>query len=221
MQGWWVADILNDPQRGAPVLVSWAVLVIGSIVLHELAHGWMALRLGDTTPRDMGHMTWNPLVHMGPWSLVAFAVIGIAWGAMPVDPTRLRGRHGDAWVALAGPLMNIGLAAVSFIALVLWMTVGSGVADPLHGNLRMFFWLGAWLNLILAGFNLLPVLPLDGGRIATSFSRGYAEFAYGENGQWLMLGGFILFFWFGFDYLAMGISIMLEVALSGVLAVVG
>lgn len=221
MNGWWVSDILNDPQRGPAVLVSWVVLVIGSIVLHELSHGWMALRLGDSTPRDLGHMTWNPLVHMGPWSLVAFAVIGIAWGMMPVDPTRLRGRHGDAWVAVAGPAMNIALATVSFVALVLWMTLGSGVADPLNGNLRTFFWLGVWLNLVLAGFNLLPVLPLDGGRIAASLSRRYAEFAYGENGQWLMLGGFILFFWFGFDYLALGISVVLDAALGGVLAIIG
>jgi hypothetical protein len=101
------------------------VWVIGSIVLHELAHGWAAIRLGDTTPRDLGHMTWNPLVHMGGFSLVVFAVIGIAWGMMPVDPSRLRGRYGDALVALAGPAMNIVLAAVSFaVWLVLWLWLG-------------------------------------------------------------------------------------------------
>ena len=219
MNGWWVSEILNDPGRGPAVLVSWVVLVIGSIVLHELAHGWAALWQGDTTPRDTVHMTWNPMVHMGPTSLIVFAVIGIAWGAMPVDPSRFRDRYGDAWVSLAGPVMNIALAALSFVALVAWTVLGSGVSDPLHGNLWMFFWLGAWLNLILAAFNLLPVLPLDGGRIAASLSRGYAEFAYGENGQWLMLGGFILFFWFGFDYLAVGVSFVLETALSGVLAI--
>ncbi len=204
MSGWWIADLLHDPDRGPVKLVSWTVLVIGSIVLHELAHGWAALRLGDTTPRDTGHMTWNPLVHMGPWSLAAFAVIGIAWGMMPVDPARLRGRRAEAWVALAGPAMNIAIAAVCFVLLVLWQILAgrAGVAEPLMTNLVIFFRLGVWLNLVLAVFNLVPVLPLDGGRIASNLSRGYRELAFSEHGQWLMLGGFILFFWFGFDLVA-------------------
>ena len=201
MSGWWVADLLHDPNRGPVKLVSWIVLVIGSIVLHELSHGWAALRLGDTTPRDSGHMTWNPLVHMGPWSLAAFAVIGIAWGMMPVDPSRLRGRRGEAWVALAGPAMNIAIALVCFAALVLWDVLAgrTGAAEPLRTNLLIFFRLGVWLNLVLAVFNLVPVLPLDVGRIAANLWRGYRELAASEHGQWLMLGGFILFFWFGFD----------------------
>ena len=61
--------------------------VVVSIVLHELAHGWMAMKLGDPTPRLEGRMTGNPLVHMGPWSLLALALAGIAWGSMPIDPS--------------------------------------------------------------------------------------------------------------------------------------
>ncbi len=204
MSGWWIADLLNDPNRGPAKLVSWVVLVIGSIVLHELAHGWAALKLGDTTPRDTGHMTWNPLVHMGPWSLAAFAVIGIAWGMMPVDPTRLRGRRAEAWVALAGPATNIAIAAAAFVLLILWEVLAgrAGVGEPLMTNFVIFFRLGVWLNIVLAVFNLLPVLPLDGGRIAANLSRGYRDLAYSEHGQWIMLGGFILFFWFGFDPVA-------------------
>lgn len=204
MSGWWVADLLHDPDRGPVKLVSWIVLVIGSIVLHELAHGWAAMRLGDTTPRDTGHMTWNPLVHMGAWSLAALAVIGIAWGMMPVDPSRLRGRRAEAWVAVAGPAMNIAIALVCFVSLVLWEVLAgrAGTGEPLMTNLAIFFRLGVWLNLVLAVFNLVPVLPLDGGRIAANLSRGYHDLAYSENGQWLMLGGFILFFWFGFDPVA-------------------
>jgi Zn-dependent protease len=118
-------------------------------------------------------MTWNPLVHMGGFSLMAFALIGIAWGAMPVDPSRLRGRHGAALVALAGPAMNIVLAIVSFAGLVLWLWLGGTVGDPLRTNLVHFFRLGVWLNIVLAVFNLLPVLPLDGGRIAASLSPAY------------------------------------------------
>lgn len=213
MSGWWIADLLNDPNQGPVRLVSWAVLVIGSIVLHELAHGWAAIRLGDTTPRDTGHMTWNPLVHMGPWSLAAFAVIGIAWGMMPVDPSRLRGRYAEALVALAGPAMNIAIGVVCFVLLVPWVAFAPrlGVAEPLLSNLEIFFHLGVWLNIVLALFNLLPVLPLDGGRIAVNLSRGYRDLASSENGQWVMLGGFILFFWFGFEYVALAASVVVEV----------
>ena len=74
---WWEAC---DTTVALPIVGSASslnVAVTGSIVLHELAHGWAALRLGDTTSRDTGHMTWNPLVRMGPFSLAAFAIIGI------------------------------------------------------------------------------------------------------------------------------------------------
>jgi Zn-dependent protease len=214
MNGWWVSDVLNDPARGPAVLVAWCVWVIGSIVLHELAHGWAAIRLGDPTPRDLGHMTWNPLVHMGGFSLVVFALVGIAWGMMPVDPSRLRGRHGDALVALAGPAMNIVLAIVSFAGLVLWLWLGGTVSEPLRTNLVHFFRLGVWLNIVLAVFNLLPVLPLDGGRIAASLSPAYDRFAHGENGRWVMLGGFILFFWFGIGFIVLIAEILLEGGLA-------
>ena len=63
---WWVASVLDMP-NGKVVLVSWVVLVIGSIVLHELAHGWAAIQRGDKTPIYTGHMTWNPLV---PFTIV-------------------------------------------------------------------------------------------------------------------------------------------------------
>ncbi|MEL6741620.1 MAG: hypothetical protein AAFP26_13265, partial [Planctomycetota bacterium] len=83
--GWWIGDALSDPTRGAVWVVAWLVWVVVSITLHELAHGWAALKLGDTTPRDLDRMTFNPLVHMGPVSLVMLVIIGIAWGQMPVD----------------------------------------------------------------------------------------------------------------------------------------
>ena len=164
---WWVSDLWG---RDPAMLISWVVWVIGSITLHELSHGWVAIRLGDKTPIYSGHMTWNPLVHMGNMSLLMFAVVGIAWGLMPVDPTRLRGRHGDAIVSAAGPAMNIALAAAAIVLGGVWLALGKGVGQPLFGNVVTFFWAGAFLNMILAGLNLLPVPPLDGGHIAASFS---------------------------------------------------
>ena len=106
--GWWVADFLRA--FGPAFVIAWAFWIIFSICLHELSHGWAAIALGDRTPIESGHMTFNPLVHMGGMSLVAFALIGIAWGAMPINPARLRGRYAEALVALAGPAMNLVLA---------------------------------------------------------------------------------------------------------------
>ncbi len=129
--GWWISDILSNPSINGQVwVVSWAVWVIFSICLHELAHGWVAIKLGDDTPRLAGHMTWNPLVHMGPYSLLMFVVIGIAWGAMPINPSRLRGKYAEAMVALAGPLTNLGLAIIGLTALLLWMPLCEGMLIP-------------------------------------------------------------------------------------------
>lgn len=174
---WWVTTALDV---GGPVLlVSWVVWVIGSITLHELSHGWTAIRHGDTTPIETGHMTWNPLVHMGSTSLLMFAIVGIAWGLMPVNPARLRGRYGDAKVAAAGPMMNIALALASIVGgTVVLALVRGGMqhgqrAGPTLHNFFMFFMIGAALNIALALFNLVPVPPLDGWRILASLSPGF------------------------------------------------
>ena len=78
------------------------VAVVISIVLHELGHGFAAIWQGDDTPRISGHMTLNPLVHMGGFSLFLLVMAGIAFGQMPVNPGRFRSRYGNALVAAAG-----------------------------------------------------------------------------------------------------------------------
>lgn len=204
MGGWWIADYWSSPGFGPVYVVSWLVWVIFSIVLHELGHGWAAIRLGDQTPRWTGHMTWNPLVHMGGFSLVALAIFGIAWGAMPVDESRLRGRHGPALVAAAGPAVNLVLAAIAMVLLLIWVPLASGqispslvIAEPLQGNLEKFLRVGVMLNIVLLMLNLLPAMPLDGGRIAAHYIRPYREFVYTEHGTWVSLGVMLLFFYFG------------------------
>ncbi len=170
---WWVHELY---QQGQTVkLVSWIFWVIFSIVLHELAHGWAALWQGDDTPRRLGRMTVNPLVHMGLTSLLIFALIGLAWGAMPVNPGRFRNRrYGDVLVSLAGPAMNILLSLAARTGLSLWLRFGS-TAQPLHENVTTFLWTGGWLNIVLALLNLLPIPPLDGSRILAGLSRKARE----------------------------------------------
>jgi Zn-dependent protease len=134
-------------------------------MLHELAHGWTALWQGDDTPRAAGHMNFNPLVHMGPTSLIFFAAVGFAWGQMPVSPFRFRmGRMGDVLVSAAGPAMNVLLAFISLTALGVWAVKGP-VGTTQHENVQLFLLTGGWLNLFLAFFNMLPFPPLDGSKV--------------------------------------------------------
>ena len=91
MTGWWMSDMWQNGQ--SVELVSWVWWVIFSICLHELGHGVAAIWEGDDTPIRTGHMTWNPLVHMGGMSLLIFALVGFAWGLMPVNPGNFRHRR--------------------------------------------------------------------------------------------------------------------------------
>ncbi|MFN0131383.1 MAG: site-2 protease family protein [Phycisphaerales bacterium] len=198
---WWVAELWQD---NPVLLASWVFWVISAIVLHELAHGWAAILCGDDTPRRLGHMTINPLVHMGQTSLIMFALVGIAWGAMPVDPRNFRPRFGESIVAFAGPFMNLCLAVFSLVALVLWQglacggwTFGSTLDEPLRGNGFLFFNIGVMLNLVLAAFNLLPVPPLDGGRILADLVPPYRRLWNSQQGQMAALVAFVLLFMFG------------------------
>ena len=203
----WFSAWLEQPQ-GHVILTAWVIWIIVSITLHELSHGWAAVRLGDTTPIDTGHMTLNPVVHMGVPSLVMFALTGMAWGAMPVDPTRLRGRHGDAWVSFAGPAMNIALAIGCILAAALWETLArpsssnSAIGAQTYENIRMFFRIGAFLNIALFCFNMLPAPPLDGSRILASFCRPYREILTRDVGRFLGAVVFVLAFIFASELVA-------------------
>ena len=188
MTTWWVHRVVET--RGAVVLVAWIFWVILSIVLHELAHGWAALWQGDDTPRRLGRMTMNPLVHMGGTSLLIFAIIGIAWGVMPTDPSRYRwGRRGRIFVAAAGPAVNIALAFVTLTALAVWVKVGPS-GQSIYRDVALFLWTGGWLNAVLAGLNLLPVPPLDGSTILSGL--WYRAYEFYHRPQVAMYGLFVL-----------------------------
>lgn len=192
---WWVK--IQYDLWGAAGVGSWVFWVLLSISLHELAHGWAAIWEGDDTPIVQERMTLNPLVQMGGPSLFMFALIGIAWGMMPVNPYRFRHRkYGDAIVSAAGPAMNLLLALIAGIGLAITLKFVLGIpADivPNHaGNylwvaqeveaeswkksLVVFFFHGFTLNVVLLILNLVPVPPLDGSRILASFSRRADQF---------------------------------------------
>ena len=155
------------------LLSVWALPVIVAVTLHEAAHGWAADRLGDPTAREQGRVTLNPLPHIDRFGTVILpllciiAPVSLVFGyarPVPVNLARLRHPRRDMMlVAAAGPAANVGLCLLSAVLL--------GVAPDTPG------WLTGWvaavlkcsilLNAVLAVFNMLPVPPLDGGRIVT------------------------------------------------------
>jgi Zn-dependent protease len=193
VSGWWVHNLFE--QGGAALVASWVIWVIGSIVLHELAHGWAALWQGDQTPRELDRLTINPMVHMGMWALIMFAVVGITWGMMPTDPSRYRwGRRGRIVVAGAGPAMNIVLAFVALTILGLWKGLGDPQGDTAERAV-MFLQIGGFLNLALAMFNLLPVPPLDGSGILAGVSWKWYQWSQDSRvAMYSMLALIFLFF---------------------------
>lgn len=209
---WWVHSLFSAGQT--TLLIAWIFWVIFSICLHELAHGWAALWQGDDTPRRLGHMNMNPLVHMGGWSLLAFAVIGIAWGAMPVNPANFRDRRmGRVYVAAAGPAMNVLIAVVMLIATALWVRYGAGRFNLDH-DVTVVLFTGIWLNLILAAFNLLPIAPLDGSRILSGLSWKCERFFNSPQSQ--MFGLFMLLVLIFSGVIGMVFWAVREIAATGV-----
>jgi len=144
------------------------VIIIISITLHELGHGAAAIYQGDETPNETGHMTWNPVVHMGWPSLIVLCLVGMAWGQMPVRPERFKdGSTGRMMVAAAGPMTNFAIAAVC----VILINAFSNSANSLIS--LKFFYMAASINLGLGFFNCLPIPPLDG---FTIFSELFPSF---------------------------------------------
>jgi Zn-dependent protease len=150
----------------------WLLPVLIAITFHEAAHGWVAERFGDPTARALGRVTFNPLKHIDPFGTIILPGLLLLLKApvlfgyakpVPVNFGRLNHPKRDMiWVALAGPAINIALAYAS--ALVLRLVYSPG-EEPgwLSANLLN----SMQINLILAIFNLLPIPPLDGGRVLT------------------------------------------------------
>ncbi len=146
-----------------------------AITMHEVAHGYVAERFGDPTARLLGRLNLNPLRHLDPIGTAAIFIFGFGWARpVPVNTANLRRPRRDMiWVALAGPLTNLLLAVLSALLLRgLGLLESTAVGDlPLFGQivkpLQMMAGFSLYINVLLGIFNLVPLPPLDGGRILT------------------------------------------------------
>lgn len=146
------------------LFIGLAVLLLISVIAHELAHGWVAYFFGDDTARTAGRLRLNPLVHLDPLGTILLFVVGFGWAKpVPVDFSNLRPeRIGLFCVALAGCVVNISIAAVSVFGFVLAYAHHMQLLSQLLATL-------AHINVILAAFNLIPIPPLDGSKVVLCF----------------------------------------------------
>ena len=150
-------------------IISFIVLII-SVILHEVSHGYMAEYLGDPTARILGRLTLNPIPHIDPMGSIVLPLLFVISGSpvvfgwakpVPYDPRNIRGtawkeRYSGAIVAAAGPAVNI------FLAVIFGILIRVGMFDVV---MIQFFYVIVIVNISLAVFNLIPIPPLDGHHI--------------------------------------------------------
>ncbi len=159
-----------------------------SLSLHEWAHGFVAYKQGDPTPKASGRLTLNPLSHIDAYGFIMFLCIGVGWAKpMPVNPNNFKKyRSGIAKVSIAGVVVNLILCIIgSFLYVLTLNQLGDG------GDLIVIimFWL-MWVNAYLFIFNLIPIYPLDGFNFVSSFMRGDNKFV-----QWNIRNAGKVFLW--------------------------
>lgn len=178
-----------------------AIPAVLAITLHEAAHGYVARHFGDSTAYMLGRVTLNPVKHIDPIGTIAFPLLtslgGIIFGwakPVPVNFSNLRRPKRDMfWVAAAGPLSNAAQA-------MLWASLAKILIMSGATSLPAQYWVsvaeaGIRWNVVLAIFNLFPILPLDGGRMLTSILPGRLAYRFSRlerYGMFILIGFIIL-----------------------------
>ena len=161
--------------------------LIFAVTLHEAAHGWVADKLGDSTARRLGRITLNPIRHIDwfgtiflPMLMMAFTGFLFGWAKpVPVNMVHLRNPRRDmVWVALAGPGANLLMAILWSLALL--ATEMPAMPEWMVLPLAAMAVAGVFINLILMALNLLPILPLDGGRVLAGILPQAIARLYGQ-----------------------------------------
>ena len=176
-----VATFTNLFKNPYQLFIAYPIFIM-SLVLHELSHAYMADFLGDPTPRLTGRLTLNPLKHLDLWGTLLFIFCHFGW-AKPVQVNASYFKKPDramVSVALAGPLCNFLLAIISVVTLkIVFSLTRDQLISTIAFNICYF---GAYVNILLAVFNLIPIPPLDGSRLVhyllpARYKANYYKFA--------------------------------------------
>ncbi len=152
--------LINDPVT----FLLLAIPLLYSVIIHELAHGWVAYMMGDSTAKNLGRLTLNPLKHLDPLGTLTLFIVGFGWAKpVPVNINAIHNRRtGFVLVSAAGIIANTIFAFLAILTMqVLMPTPGTPAAT--------FLFYLAQINIILAAFNLIPIPPLDGSKILMGF----------------------------------------------------
>lgn len=176
------------------------IVLIFSVIIHEISHGFVALLFGDTTAKDAGRLTLNPMKHLDPFGSILLPILlavlhapVIGWARpVPYDPRRLKDpKRESGYIAASGPITNLFLAAIfAGIIRVIFYFMPAAISSPLTG----LFDLVVIVNIALAIFNLIPLPPLDGSGILFSILPSSfigLEFFLRRYGFWVLI--FLIF----------------------------
>jgi Zn-dependent protease len=209
----------------------YAPVLLFSVIAHEIAHGWAALRQGDRTALDAGRLSWNPVRHIDPFLTILLPILTFAGSSMaggqpmlfggakpvPVDPANYRHpRRGDIIVSLAGVMTNAVIAIVCLFLMPVTAAIGRAVPalEPTFGIVQAMLVIGVWLNAVLIAFNLLPIPPLDGSHVFKYLlPRPLAE-RYVRFGRFGLLALIVLLNW-GSRFLDLWMAPVLGAAITG------
>ena len=171
--------LLNNPVQFVITIVILIVPLFISIAFHEWAHGYVAYKFGDPTPKLQGRLTLNPFAHLDPIGTLMLFIIGIGW-AKPImlDPSYYPNKTKQMVVALAGPASNFLLAIIFGLILVFLQLKNPGENSEIFKTLVTPMNIIIRINLILAIFNMIPIPPLDGSKVLAWMMPERLEYQY-------------------------------------------